>query len=48
MLCQPLVAALSASGHWDAAFETGTVFAFAAAAAWLLVNAEGTMRQSRQ
>jgi ACS family glucarate transporter-like MFS transporter len=44
ILCQPLVAALSASGHWDAAFETGTVFALVAAAAWLLVNAERTPR----
>jgi len=46
-LCQPLVAALSASGHWDAAFETGTVFAVVAAAVWLLVNCERTVRQSR-
>jgi len=46
-LCQPLVAALSASGHWDAAFETGTVFALVAAAAWLLVNCGRTVRQSR-
>ena len=47
ILCQPLVAALSASGHWNAAFETGTVFALVAAAAWLLVNAERSPRQPR-
>jgi len=46
-LCQPLVAALSASGHWDAAFETGTVFAIVAAVAWLLVDCERTVRQPR-
>ncbi len=39
-LCQPVVAALSASGHWDAAFQTGAVLALAAAAVWLLVNCE--------
>jgi hypothetical protein len=42
-----LVAALSASGLWDAAFQTGTVFALLAAVAWLLVNCERIVRRSR-
>jgi len=46
-LCQPLIAVMSASGHWDAAFETGTVFALVAAAAWLFVHTERHVRHSR-
>jgi ACS family glucarate transporter-like MFS transporter len=40
ILCQPIVAALSAAGAWDAAFRTGTILALIAAGAWMLVDAD--------
>jgi sugar phosphate permease len=43
ILCQPVVAALSAAGSWNAAFQTGTVLALLAAAAWLLIDASRTI-----
>ena len=38
LICQPLVAAMSATGHWNTAFETGTLLALVAAALWLGVH----------
>ena len=46
LLCQPLVGAMSAGGHWDAAFETGAVLALAAAVLWLSVDCERGVRQA--
>jgi sugar phosphate permease len=40
ILCQPIIAALSAAGAWDAAFATGTVLALAAALLWLLIDSD--------
>lgn len=40
ILCQPVVAALSAAGAWNVAFRTGTILALLAAGAWLLIDAE--------
>jgi predicted MFS family arabinose efflux permease len=36
----PIVAQLSGTGHWTAAFAIGTVFALAGAALWLQVDVE--------
>jgi MFS transporter, ACS family, glucarate transporter len=38
IVCQPIVAALSGAGLWSGAFVSASVFALAAAAAWLLVD----------
>jgi ACS family glucarate transporter-like MFS transporter len=43
ILCQPIVAALSAAGAWDAAFRTGTILALVAAGAWMLIDADRTV-----
>jgi ACS family glucarate transporter-like MFS transporter len=40
IIAQPVVAALSGSGHWNAAFFTGTGFAMIAALCWLFVDAD--------
>lgn len=40
ILCQPVIAALSAAGAWNAAFATGTVLALAAAALWLVIESD--------
>jgi ACS family glucarate transporter-like MFS transporter len=40
IICQPIVAALSAAGGWNMAFATGTVLALAAAGAWLLIDSD--------
>jgi MFS transporter, ACS family, glucarate transporter len=44
ILCQPVVAALSAAGAWNIAFATGTALALAAAGAWLLIDADRPVR----
>ncbi len=36
----PIIAWLSGHGHWHGAFATGTAFAVAAAALWLLIDAD--------
>jgi sugar phosphate permease len=38
IVCQPIVAALSGAGMWSGAFVSASLFALAAAAAWLLVD----------
>ena len=38
IIVQPVVGALSGSGHWQAAFVSGAVFALLAALCWLRVN----------
>jgi ACS family glucarate transporter-like MFS transporter len=40
ILCQPVVAALSAVGAWTGAWVSGAVFALLAAVLWLFVNVE--------
>ena len=40
MICQPVVAALVADGHWNDAWIAGAVFAAVAAALWGLVRCE--------
>ena len=40
ILCQPVVALLSAAGGWETAFATGAVLAIIAAVLWLLVDTE--------
>jgi sugar phosphate permease len=40
IICQPIVAALSGAGLWNAAFASGSLFALAAAGAWLMINCE--------
>jgi MFS transporter, ACS family, glucarate transporter len=40
ILCQPVVAWLSASGGWEAAFATGAVLAFISALLWIFVNTD--------
>jgi MFS family permease len=40
IIVQPVVGALSGSGHWQAAFVSGAVFALLAALCWLRVNCE--------
>jgi MFS transporter, ACS family, glucarate transporter len=38
IICQPIVAALSGAGLWSGAFASGSLFALAAAGAWLFIN----------
>jgi MFS transporter, ACS family, glucarate transporter len=40
IVCQPVVAFLSAAGGWEAAFATGAVLAVVSAALWLWVDAD--------
>jgi MFS transporter, ACS family, glucarate transporter len=40
IVCQPIVALLSAAGGWETAFATGAVLAIIAAVLWLLVDTE--------
>ncbi len=40
IIVQPVVGALSGSGHWQAAFVSGAVFSLLAALCWLRVNCE--------
>jgi ACS family glucarate transporter-like MFS transporter len=40
ILCQPIVAALSAAGAWNLAFATGSALALVAAGAWLFIDAD--------
>ncbi len=40
IICQPVVAALVAGGHWNIAWISGAVFALVAAALWLFTRAE--------
>jgi MFS transporter, ACS family, glucarate transporter len=40
IVCQPVVAFLSASGAWGAAFATGAVLAVVSAALWLLIDTD--------
>jgi MFS transporter, ACS family, glucarate transporter len=42
ILCQPVVALLSAAGLWNTAFRMGTVLVLVAAGAWLLIDSERT------
>jgi MFS transporter, ACS family, glucarate transporter len=44
ILCQPIIAVLSAAGAWNAAFATGTVLALAAAGLWLLIDSDRAVR----
>jgi MFS transporter, ACS family, glucarate transporter len=46
LICQPIVAILSASGAWNLAFQTGTGFALLAAAAWLFIRSDRVMVQT--
>ncbi len=47
ILCQPIIAALSAAGAWSGAFATGTVLALAAAVLWLLIDSDRAFASSR-
>jgi MFS transporter, ACS family, glucarate transporter len=38
IICQPIVAVLSGAGLWNGAFASGSLFALAAACAWLFIN----------
>lgn len=40
ILCQPVVAYLSASGGWEAAFATGAILAVISAVLWLVIDAD--------
>jgi ACS family glucarate transporter-like MFS transporter len=40
ILCQPIVAALSGAGLWNDAFASGSLFAVAAAGAWLVIHSD--------
>jgi ACS family glucarate transporter-like MFS transporter len=40
IVCQPIVAGLSAAGAWNAAFATGTVLAMVAAGLWLIIDVD--------
>jgi MFS transporter, ACS family, glucarate transporter len=45
IVCQPVVAFLSASGRWEAAFATGAVLAVVSAALWLFIDADPVIDQ---
>jgi ACS family glucarate transporter-like MFS transporter len=47
IIAQPVVAALSGTGHWSAAFFTGTGFALVAALCWLFVDSDRQSPNSR-
>jgi sugar phosphate permease len=46
IVCQPIIAALSGAGLWNAAFASGSLFALAAAGAWLVIDC-GQRAQAR-